>query len=92
MTKMPAVIQSSIRDFARNPAVRNKVLSSNALLMLTNKRDETGEEVFFVFPPQLYEKWYEWYEDMRDAELLRKAMKSSKKGKSWKDLKKELLA
>lgn len=89
---MSKMIQASIREFARDTSIRKKAMKSNVPIMLLNKRSKNGEEeIFFLLPPKLYDKWYEWYEDMRDAEDLRQAMKEGGKEISLEDLKKELL-
>lgn len=79
----------SLREFARNPAIRRKALKQNRPVIIEQSRERS---FFVLLPPTLYDKLYELYRDLKDNQDLQEAMKKKDDWYKWEDVKKELSA
>ena len=77
----------SLRDLARNPAIRRKALEQKQLVIVEQGREQS---FFVLLPPSLYNKLYELYRDLRDSHDLASAMQEETRWHDWEDVKKEL--
>ena len=79
----------SLREFARNPAVRRKALREQKPIIIEQSRNES---FFVLLPPALYDTLFELYRDLRDSRDLMEATQQETEWYDWKTVKKEIRA
>lgn len=79
----------SLREFARNPAIRRKALQKQQPIIIEQSREES---FFVLLPPALYDALFELYRDLRDTNDLGRAMEQKTTWHEWKTVKKEFRA
>ncbi len=79
----------SMREFARNSAVRRRALKEQRPVIVEQSRDRG---FFVLLPPALYDALFNLYRNLRDSNDLRQAMEEDTEWTDWEDVKRELAA